>query len=149
MRYAGQHEISHLCMVVNGGGAYSAREGLTLPGRLRLASVRILLASARRECAPPHCQTVGLRRPDNTRRGACLQCYRPPGPAEGLVARQADVCLVFDPEQTERLQALLHRSPRDFGKPKSVWTLQLAAEVSVAAGIIPTQVSGETIRQTL
>jgi hypothetical protein len=57
--------------------------------------------------------------------------------------------LVFAPEQAERLRALWHRSPRDFGKPTSVWTLALAAEVSVAEGIAPTRVSGETIRQTL
>jgi hypothetical protein len=57
--------------------------------------------------------------------------------------------LVFGPAQAERLRALLHRSPRDFGKPTSVWTLDLAAEVSVAEGIVSTRVSGETIRQTL
>ncbi len=57
--------------------------------------------------------------------------------------------LVFAPEQAERLRALLHRSPRNFDKPTSVWTLELAAEVSVAEGIVATRVSGETIRQTL
>ncbi len=30
-----------------------------------------------------------------------------------------------------------------------MWTLDLAAEVSVAEGIVSTRVSGETIRQTL
>src|SRR5262249_11544638 len=30
----------------------------------------------------------------------------------------------------ERLRALLHRSPRDFGRPTSLWTLALAAEVA-------------------
>ena len=35
------------------------------------------------------------------------------------------------------------------GKPDSRWTLAWAAEVSVAEGIVPTRVSGETIRQTL
>ena len=57
--------------------------------------------------------------------------------------------LVFGPEAAERLRALLHRSPREFGKPGSLWTLEWAAEVSVAVGIVPTRVSGETIRQTL
>jgi hypothetical protein len=57
--------------------------------------------------------------------------------------------LVFGPEQAERLRALLHRCPRAFGKPTSGWTLELAAEVSVAAGSVSTQVSVETIRQTL
>jgi hypothetical protein len=47
------------------------------------------------------------------------------------------------------LRALLHQSPRVFGKPTSLWTLALAAEVSYAQGITPEQVSGETVRATL
>src|SRR5260221_202634 len=57
--------------------------------------------------------------------------------------------LAFPPEQAERLRAVLHRSPREFGHPTSVWTLDLAAAVSGAEGLSPTRVSGETIRQTL
>lgn len=49
----------------------------------------------------------------------------------------------------ERLRALLHRNPRDFGKPTSLWTLELAAEVAFAEGITPRLVSDETIRQAL
>jgi hypothetical protein len=57
--------------------------------------------------------------------------------------------LVVAPEQAERLRALLHRSPRRFGQPSSVWTLEMAAEVSFAQGLTATRVSGETIRATL
>jgi hypothetical protein len=57
--------------------------------------------------------------------------------------------LVFGPEQAERLRALMHRNPRDFHKPTSVWTLDLVAEVSVAESLVATRVSGETMRQTL
>ena len=49
----------------------------------------------------------------------------------------------------ERLRALLHRSPRDFGKPTGLWTLALAAEVAFAEGISARLVSDETIRQAL
>ena len=49
----------------------------------------------------------------------------------------------------ERLRALLHQSPRTFGKPTSIWTLALAAEVSFAQGITARQVSDETIRSAL
>ena len=49
----------------------------------------------------------------------------------------------------ERLRSLLHRRPRDFGKPTSLWTLALAAEVAYAEGITPRLVSDETIRQAL
>jgi transposase len=56
---------------------------------------------------------------------------------------------VFDAQGRERLRALLHQSPRNFGKDTSLWTLELAAEVSVAVGIASRQVSGETIRTAM
>ncbi len=56
---------------------------------------------------------------------------------------------VFTPARREHLRALLHQSPRTFGKPSSVWTLELVAEVAHAEGITPHQVSGETIRNAL
>jgi transposase len=55
----------------------------------------------------------------------------------------------IDDAGCQRLRALLHRSPRDFGKPTSLWTLALAAEVASAEGIIARPVSDETIRQAL
>ena len=55
----------------------------------------------------------------------------------------------LDDAACQRLRALLHRSPRDFGKPTSLWTLDLAAEVALAEGIAARLVSDETIRQAL
>jgi transposase len=55
----------------------------------------------------------------------------------------------FAGERAEQLRALLHRSPREFGKSSSLWTLAWAARVSFAEGLSPTRVSDETIRQTL
>src|ERR687890_222673 len=55
----------------------------------------------------------------------------------------------LDDGARERLRALLHRSPRDFGKPTSLWTLDLAAEVAFAEGLTARLVTGETIRQAL
>lgn len=55
----------------------------------------------------------------------------------------------FDAASAERLLALLHRSPREFGHATSVWTLEVAAEVAVAEGITATRVSDETVRATL
>jgi hypothetical protein len=57
--------------------------------------------------------------------------------------------LVVGAAQAEGLRALVHRSPRDFDQPTSVWTLERAAAVSVAQGIVPRRVSGETSRQAL
>lgn len=55
----------------------------------------------------------------------------------------------FAGERAEQLRALVHRSPRAFGTPSSLWTLAWAAEVSCAEGVSPTRVSGETVRQAL
>lgn len=57
--------------------------------------------------------------------------------------------VVVAPGVRERLKELLHRSPRDFGHPTSVWSLPLVAQVAWAEGITSRQVSGETIRRTL
>ena len=51
--------------------------------------------------------------------------------------------------EAQRLQALLHQSPRTFGYPTSLWTLELAAEVSFAQGLTPQRVSREAIRTAL
>ncbi len=44
---------------------------------------------------------------------------------------------------------MLHRSPPQLGKPTSLWTLELAAEVSFEEGMTRERVSGETVRATL
>lgn len=64
-------------------------------------------------------------------------------------SRPHHIAVAFDQEQAKQLKGLLHQSPRDFDKPTSLWTLELAAEVAHEQGIIPQRVSGETIRQTL
>ena len=55
----------------------------------------------------------------------------------------------FTPATAEQLRALLHRSPRDFGHPTSLWTLELAAEEAHRQGLTATRVTGETVRATL
>jgi transposase len=55
----------------------------------------------------------------------------------------------FDTEAAERLKAIVHQSPRNFGKETSLWTLDLAAEVSFEQGLTRERVSDETIRNTL
>jgi hypothetical protein len=55
----------------------------------------------------------------------------------------------FSPEAAARLQALLHASPRQYGKDSSVWTLELAAEVSFEQGLTAYRVSDETVRTAL
>jgi len=55
----------------------------------------------------------------------------------------------FDAAAAERLRALLHQSPRTFGKATSLWTLALAAEVSFEQGLTSERMSRETVRITL
>jgi transposase len=55
----------------------------------------------------------------------------------------------FDVAQAEQLRALLHQSPRNFGKETSVWTLELAADVSFEQGLTPERVSREAVRTAL
>lgn len=56
---------------------------------------------------------------------------------------------VFDEKSAEAMREMLHRSPREFGRDSSLWTLEMAAEVSFEEGITQRRVSGETIRATL
>jgi transposase len=55
----------------------------------------------------------------------------------------------FTEEGCQRLQDLLHRSPRDFGQKRGVWSLKLAAQVSFEQGIIQAPVSTESVRRAL
>ncbi len=123
-------------------------KGLRSADAFVLRRCQILLASARGDRAPRIATYLGID--DQTVLDA-LHAFNAVG-LKSLTkgsSRPNRTRQVFGPAQAERLQALVHRSPRDFGHPTSVWTLELAAEVSVAEGIVPTRVSGETIRQTL
>lgn len=52
-------------------------------------------------------------------------------------------------DKAEALRAILHQSPRTFGKPTSLWTLALAAKVCHEQGLTERPVSIELIRQSL
>jgi transposase len=64
-------------------------------------------------------------------------------------SRPRTIHAAFLAPQAEALKALLHQNPRTFGKPTSLWTLDLAAEVSFEHGLTPARVTGETVRATL
>jgi transposase len=109
---------------------------------------QILLASARGEQAPQiahhlECDAQTVRN--------AIAAFN----ARGLAAlhkgssRPHRFRVAFDLARAEQLRALLHQSPRTFGKPTSVWTLELAADVSCEQGLTAERVSGETIRATL
>ena len=125
------------------------QEGLRSSDAFVLRRCQILLASARGQHARGIADTVGCD--DQTSRTA-IQAFNARGLA--VVQRRSSAPhrtphAVFTPARREQLRAMLHQSPRTFGKPTSVWTLELAAELAYATGILPRRVSGETIRQAL
>jgi|SRR5215468_1982797 len=63
--------------------------------------------------------------------------------------RPKSVEAILNASDCERLQHILHQSPRTYGKPTGVWTLALAAEVCYAQGVTERLVSDETIRRAL
>jgi hypothetical protein len=124
------------------------RDGLRSSNAFVLRRCQILLASVNRQQVPDIARTLSCNRQTvrnaihafNTRGVACLH--------RGS-SRPHTVHAAFDTAHAEALRDLLHRSPRDFGHPTSVWTLELAASVSFAQGLTATRVSDETIRATL
>jgi transposase len=55
----------------------------------------------------------------------------------------------LDQRFAEPLKDLLHHSPRLFGKPTCLWTLNLVAEICHGKGWTPRPLSGEAIRVAL
>jgi transposase len=114
-----------------------------------LRRCQILLASARGEWVPRIAEMLGCN--DQTVRNVLREFER-----DGIDAclrrgssRPHTIHAKVDEIGREQIRALLHQSPRTFGKPTSVWTMELAAEVSFAEGITAERVSGETIRQAI
>ena len=123
--------------------------GLRSSDAFVLRRCQILLASARGEHARLIAEALGCD--DQTVRNA-IHAFNARGLAAltpGSSAPHQTPHAVFDPARCEQLRALLHQSPRTFGKPTSVWTLDLVAQVAYAEGITPREVSGETIRNAL
>jgi transposase len=122
--------------------------GLRSSAAFTVRRAQILLASARGAHVPAIARTLGCN--EQTVRNA-LHAFA----AQGLAAltpgssRPQTIHAAFDAAGAERLQDLLHRSPRDFGHPTSLWTLDLAAQTAHAEGLTTTRVSGETVRATL
>jgi transposase len=109
---------------------------------------QILLASAAGQRAALIAQQVGCA--TQTVRNA-IRAFNPHGVTclHEQSRRPKTVEPVLTVEKREQLRALLHRSPRQFGRPRSAWTLQPAAEVCVAEGVTPRLVSDETLRTAL
>ncbi|HYN64604.1 MAG TPA: helix-turn-helix domain-containing protein [Candidatus Limnocylindrales bacterium] len=124
------------------------RAGLRSPDAFTLRRGQVLLASDQglrpaQIAARFGCASQSARNAIRAFHAEGLDCLREKS------HRPQSVRPELDDAARERLRALLHRSPRDFGKPTSLWTLDLAAEVAFAKGITKRLVTGETIRQAL
>lgn len=125
--------------------------GLRSSDAFVLRRCQILLASERGENAYQIARSLGCD--SQTVRNAIHSFNEEGGGPEAALAKNSSrphtVHAAFDEERAEKLKELLHRSPREFGKPGSWWTLAMAAEVSFEEGLSEKRVSGETIRATL
>jgi transposase len=55
----------------------------------------------------------------------------------------------LDEAKREQVRALLHQSPRQFGKARSTWSLPILAGVCQGRGLTKARVSDETIRNAI
>ena len=124
------------------------RAGLRSPDAFTLRRCQILLASA--DGLPPSAIADRLGCASQTVRNA-IRAFD----AQGLAClarksnRPRSARPELDDDRCQRLRAILHRSPRDFGKPTGLWTPALAAESCHEQGLTARLVSDETIRQAL
>jgi transposase len=124
------------------------RAGLRCGKAFTVRRCQILLASSRGERASQVAHSLGcatqtvrnLLRDFQSRGLECLQAQS---------RRPKTVKPVLDESKREQLRALLHTSPRQCGKPTSLWTLGLAAEVMYEQGLSTQRLSREAIRQAI
>ena len=126
------------------------KTGLRSPDAFVMRRCQILLANADGTNAYQIARTFGCN--DQAVRDAIHKFDQ-----EGLVAtlrrgprRPHTIHAAFDSELTKkRLKEVLHRSPRNLGKPTGLWALESAAEVGFEEGSTEKRVGGETIRAAL
>jgi transposase len=124
------------------------RQGLRSPDAFTLRRCQILLHSERGQRPSQVAAALGCG--VQTVRDA-LRAFA----AEGLACLRAKpktprtIHAVWPKGHDNDLRALLHQSPRTFGKPTSLWTLPLAAQVCYEKGWTSRPLSGEAIRLVL
>ena len=124
------------------------RTGLRSPQAFTLRRSQILLLSAEGQTPRQIARQVGCS--DQTVRNGirafaaeALACL------EQKSSRPKTAHPELDEAKCEKLRDLLHHSPRQCGKARSTWTLQMVAEVAKERGRTKRLVSDETIRTAL
>jgi transposase len=124
-------------------------DGLRSKDAFVLRRCQVLLQSARGENAYQIARSLGC---DSQTARTAIKRFNEGGLQEALRKRSSrpkKTRAAFDEGGAERLREMLHRSPREFGKPTSLWTLALAAQASFEEGITEERISAETVRATL
>jgi transposase len=126
----------------------SIEAGLRSSDAFLLRRSQILLASARGERVPNTARALSCNQ--QTVRNA-IHAFNQRG-EDSLRAgsrRPHRLRTALGDINAQTFKAFLHRPPRDFGFETGFWTLSLVATLCVKQGWITSEVSPETIRQTL
>jgi len=122
--------------------------GLRAADAFTLRRSQMLLASARGESVPQIARSLGCNQ-QTVRNAIHAFTVQGVGALTKGSSQAHTIHRAFDAVGAERLRALLHCSPRDFGHATSLWTLDLAAVEAVRHGLVSQPVTGETVRATL
>jgi transposase len=126
----------------------SLEKGLRSKDAFTMRRSQMLLASSRGERAPKIALNLGCA--SQTVRDAINDFnHRGLDALDRKSSRPRKTRDAFDQRSAESLRGMLQRSPREFGRESSLWTLEMAADVAFQEGSTPERVSGETIRATL
>jgi transposase len=133
---------------LSGSERAALRQGLRSPDAFTLRRCQILLQSDEghrpsRIASAVGCSSQAVRDVLRAFTTEGLDCLRPKSSAPKTPHA------AWPRERDEDLRALLHQSPRNLGKPTSLWTLDLAARVCFEKGWTARRLSGEAIRLVL
>jgi len=147
-RYADRMKAPLLIRSLTDAERQALRQGLRSPDAFTLRRCQVFLHSAPGQTPAQVAAAVGLSAQavrDALRafaaEGLGALRRKPPVPKQPKAA--------WDRRRDDDLKDLLHRSPRDFGKPTSLWTLALVAAVCHAKGWTERVLSAEAIRLVL
>jgi transposase len=123
-------------------------KGLRSRDAFELRRCQILLASARggrpsQIAAHLGCTPQTVRNTIRAYWADATRCLR------SRSSRPKTAAPMLDEAKRERLRAILHETPRSFGKLTSPWRLRLAAEVCFEQGVTCRRVSIDSIRRAL
>ncbi len=122
--------------------------GLRSSEAFTLRRSQVILASARGVRAPEIARSLSI---DADTALHAIHAFNERG-TDALVRRSSKpktVHFALPPACEEAVRALLHESPRRFGKERSRWTLSLLAEVACEEGLSAHVLTEEGIRQAL